>query len=312
MPITAPCTTVSGGRETREIGDNGRGKEWTQLTDLTELQVDSLFYPCCDLRCKLLQVTSRATNLQIGQSSSPWKAKTKICNSRYFDNIINVLERFDLGKLHAYDPKIDRIFHRLIRSPRTSEVANSSHNSSVIASDFGVLKSDIGDFDFDYGTTNSDSDFGVGLKELATPDIMCQPWCIRFPKLDQAQSYETRFGLTHLVPKFHGLPDEDPYKHLKEFYVVYSTMRPHGIDSKADANPHQSRSIPASKDQLHFSRLKHMHKMLSRRKGINALANDTIFLSSLLGKKYNFGLRQIQTVDLKFTKLHHEMHVLAN
>ncbi|RDY13605.1 hypothetical protein CR513_01444, partial [Mucuna pruriens] len=30
--------------------------EWTQLTDLTELQVESLFYPCCDLHCKLLQV----------------------------------------------------------------------------------------------------------------------------------------------------------------------------------------------------------------------------------------------------------------
>ncbi|RDX94240.1 hypothetical protein CR513_23393, partial [Mucuna pruriens] len=44
------------------------------------------------------------------------------------------------------------------------------------------------------------------LKEFATSDI-----------------------LIHLLPKFHGLVGEDPYKHLKEFHVVCSTMRSHGI-----------------------------------------------------------------------------------
>ncbi|RDY01347.1 hypothetical protein CR513_15345, partial [Mucuna pruriens] len=29
--------------------------------------------------------------------------------------------------------------------------------------------------------------------------------------------------------KFHGLAGEDPHKHLKEFHVVCSTMRPQGI-----------------------------------------------------------------------------------
>ncbi|RDX97091.1 hypothetical protein CR513_20178, partial [Mucuna pruriens] len=28
---------------------------------------------------------------------------------------------------------------------------------------------------------------------------------------------------------FHGLVGEDPHKHVKEFHVMYSTMRPHGI-----------------------------------------------------------------------------------
>ncbi|RDX95163.1 hypothetical protein CR513_22353, partial [Mucuna pruriens] len=39
----------------------------------------------------------------------------------------------------------------------------------------------------------------------ATPDMMYQPWCIRYPEWEQAQSYEHKSGLTHLLPKFHGL-----------------------------------------------------------------------------------------------------------
>ncbi|RDX80277.1 Copia protein, partial [Mucuna pruriens] len=37
------------------------------------------------------------------------------------------------------------------------------------------------------------------------------------------------FGLIHLLPKFHSLAGEDSHKHLKEFHVVCSTMRPQGI-----------------------------------------------------------------------------------
>ncbi|RDX89879.1 hypothetical protein CR513_28328, partial [Mucuna pruriens] len=67
------------------------------------------------------------------------------------------------------------------------------------------------------------------LKELATPDVMYQPWCIRYPELKQTQSYELKSGLIYLLPKFHGLTGEDPHKHLKEFHVVCSTIKPHGI-----------------------------------------------------------------------------------
>ncbi|RDY09404.1 hypothetical protein CR513_06220, partial [Mucuna pruriens] len=73
------------------------------------------------------------------------------------------------------------------------------------------------------------ADNNMTLKKLATLDVMCQPWCIPYPKLKQAQSYELKYGLIHLLPKFHGLAIEDPYKQLKEFHVVCSTMRPHGI-----------------------------------------------------------------------------------
>ncbi|RDY14556.1 hypothetical protein CR513_00369, partial [Mucuna pruriens] len=67
------------------------------------------------------------------------------------------------------------------------------------------------------------------LKELATPDVVYQPWCIQYPQLEPAQTYELKSCLIHLLPKFHVLAGEDPHKHLKEFHVVYSTMRPQGI-----------------------------------------------------------------------------------
>ncbi|RDY09960.1 hypothetical protein CR513_05591, partial [Mucuna pruriens] len=67
------------------------------------------------------------------------------------------------------------------------------------------------------------------LKELTIPDMVYQPWCIQYLQLELAQSYKLKSDLIHLLPKFHGLAGEDPYKHLKEFHVVCSTMRSQGI-----------------------------------------------------------------------------------
>ncbi|RDY12213.1 hypothetical protein CR513_03016, partial [Mucuna pruriens] len=44
-----------------------------------------------------------------------------------------------------------------------------------------------------------------------------------------ALSYKLKSGLIHLLPKFHSLVGEDPHKHLKEFHVVFSPMRPQRI-----------------------------------------------------------------------------------
>ncbi|RDX71480.1 hypothetical protein CR513_49161, partial [Mucuna pruriens] len=59
------------------------------------------------------------------------------------------------------------------------------------------------------------------LKELATLDMVYQPWCIQYPQLELAQTYELKSGLIHLLPKFYGLAGEDPHKHLKEFHVKH-------------------------------------------------------------------------------------------
>ena len=64
------------------------------------------------------------------------------------------------------------------------------------------------------------------LKELATPDLDQQPLCIQYPNLEVA--LELKSGLIHLLPTFHSFVGEDPNKHLKEFHVVCSSMRPTG------------------------------------------------------------------------------------
>ncbi|RDX80846.1 hypothetical protein CR513_38549, partial [Mucuna pruriens] len=133
--------------------------------------------------------------------SDAWSIERALVMRRGSSLFLWYMIRSNPSKLHAYDPEIDMTYHRLIRSPRSSEVANNSHNDSIFAPDFAILKSNNADFDSDLA--NSNFDFGVDiskfsldnmddnnqiLKELATPNIMCQLWCIRYPKLEQAQS----------------------------------------------------------------------------------------------------------------------------
>ncbi|XP_068649027.1 uncharacterized protein [Aristolochia californica] len=66
------------------------------------------------------------------------------------------------------------------------------------------------------------------LKELAAPDSNQQSLCITFPTLDATTTFGLKSGLIHLLPTFHSLVGEDPHKHLKEFHVVCTSMKPTG------------------------------------------------------------------------------------
>ncbi|KAL0303530.1 UNVERIFIED_CONTAM: hypothetical protein Sradi_6221100 [Sesamum radiatum] len=65
------------------------------------------------------------------------------------------------------------------------------------------------------------------IKELNAPNPDQQPLCITFS--DANDDFELKFGIIHLLPSFHGLTGEDPHKHLKEFHVVCSGMKPDGV-----------------------------------------------------------------------------------
>nr|XP_027082399.1 uncharacterized protein LOC113704724 [Coffea arabica] len=67
------------------------------------------------------------------------------------------------------------------------------------------------------------------LRELAAPNLNQQPLCITVPNLDNSTPFELKSGLIQLLPSFHGLPGEEPYKHLQEFDVVCNSMKPPGI-----------------------------------------------------------------------------------
>ncbi|KAL0313287.1 UNVERIFIED_CONTAM: hypothetical protein Sradi_5728000 [Sesamum radiatum] len=65
------------------------------------------------------------------------------------------------------------------------------------------------------------------IKEMTSLDLNQQPLCIEYPTLDV--DFELKTGLIRLLPTFRGLAGEDPHKHLKEFHVVCSSMRPQGV-----------------------------------------------------------------------------------
>ncbi|RDY14630.1 hypothetical protein CR513_00282, partial [Mucuna pruriens] len=105
--------------------------------------------------------------------------------------------RSNPGKLHAYDPEIDKAFHSIAFASDPTNNANCDSDITNFDSDVGIC---ISQLSLDNMANNDRT-----LKELATLDITYQPWCIRYPEWEQAQSYELKSRLTHLLPKFHGL-----------------------------------------------------------------------------------------------------------
>ncbi|KAL4315860.1 hypothetical protein AHAS_Ahas15G0227300 [Arachis hypogaea] len=71
----------------------------------------------------------------------------------------------------------------------------------------------------------------ITLHEQEAPDIILQPLQARYPNLDP--KFELKSSLINLLPKYHGLPGQDPIQHLKDFQVACSTARRHGADEVA-------------------------------------------------------------------------------
>ncbi|RDX62379.1 hypothetical protein CR513_59302, partial [Mucuna pruriens] len=119
--------------------------------------------------------------------------------------------------LHAFDPEIERTLHRL-RKTRHTITPDSSSSDSIWNSENSHFTTDESNFS-EHQKVGSMENNDRTLKELATSDVVYQPWCIQCPPREPAQSYELKSNLIHLLPKFHGLAGEDPHKHLKEFHV---------------------------------------------------------------------------------------------
>ncbi|RDX69252.1 hypothetical protein CR513_51661, partial [Mucuna pruriens] len=122
--------------------------------------------------------------------------------------------------LHAFDLEIERTLHRL-RKVRHTVTPDSSSSDSIWNSKNSNFTTDESNFS-EHQEVGSMKNNDKTLKELTTPDVVYQPWCIQCPPLEPTQSYELKSSLIHLLSKFHGLAGEDPYKHLKEFHVGIS------------------------------------------------------------------------------------------
>jgi len=65
------------------------------------------------------------------------------------------------------------------------------------------------------------------LRELAAPNLKNQPMSITYAALDKPLKLNSEF--INLLPKFHGLAGDDPYRHISEFLITCSPMMPRGI-----------------------------------------------------------------------------------
>ena len=65
------------------------------------------------------------------------------------------------------------------------------------------------------------------LRELAVPNLETQPMSITYAVLDKRLKLNS--GFINLLPKFHRLVGENPYRHISEFLITCSTMVPEGI-----------------------------------------------------------------------------------
>ncbi|KAL4329121.1 hypothetical protein AHAS_Ahas13G0268400 [Arachis hypogaea] len=68
----------------------------------------------------------------------------------------------------------------------------------------------------------------ITLQEAGAPDFTLQPYQAHHPNL--ATNFELKTALINLLPKFHGLPAQEPIKHLRDFQTACSTTRWHGAD----------------------------------------------------------------------------------
>jgi len=65
------------------------------------------------------------------------------------------------------------------------------------------------------------------LREFAAPNLETQPMSITYAVL--VKSLKLNSGFINLLPKFHGLAGENPYRHISKFLITCSAMVPEGI-----------------------------------------------------------------------------------
>ncbi|XP_027066460.1 uncharacterized protein [Coffea arabica] len=142
------------------------------------------------------------------------------------------------GKLE-FDPEIEKTTRRLIKETKMQKQQTSTAQSSELEQNFHFGDASI-ELETNSPRPNETMAAQRTLRELATPDVNQQPLCITY--LDTEEAFELNSGLIHLLPTFRSVAGEDPHKHLKEFHVVCSTMRPQGVTEKQI----KSRAFPFS------------------------------------------------------------------
>lgn len=64
----------------------------------------------------------------------------------------------------------------------------------------------------------------LALRDHYVPNEYNAPTCIQLPPF-RAHHYEIKPQTIQMLPNYHGLPSEEPYKHLDEFLEMCSTVK---------------------------------------------------------------------------------------
>ena len=67
------------------------------------------------------------------------------------------------------------------------------------------------------------------LRQLTAPDLETQHLGITLPALDEGVHFELKTGFINLLPKFHGLANEDPIMHISEFHDICLCSKPSNV-----------------------------------------------------------------------------------
>ncbi|KAH9698812.1 hypothetical protein KPL71_024142 [Citrus sinensis] len=187
----------------------------------------------------------------------------------------------------SFDPEIEKTARQLRQQTKRAK----QRSSSPLLSETDTVP--------DLVQSSSDSEEQVmdraapverTLRELAKLDLNQQPLCIQY--VDLEVNFELKSGLIHLLPKFHGFAGEDPHKHLKEFHVVCSSMRPQGVTEEQIKLRAFSFSVDGlAKDWLYYL----PHGSITTWNGLKRQFLEKYFPASRAAniRKYICGIRQL-------------------
>ena len=125
-------------------------------------------------------------------------------------------------RLLIFDPEIERTISRIRREQRRlarsegGSESESEEETSPRSTDSVVLRAE------------NMAARRVTIQEEGAPDFTMQPFQAHHPAV--ATDFKIKTALLNLMPKFHGLPAQEPIKHLRDFQAACSTVRRDGTD----------------------------------------------------------------------------------
>ncbi|KAL2230814.1 UNVERIFIED_CONTAM: hypothetical protein Sindi_1675800 [Sesamum indicum] len=128
-----------------------------------------------------------------------------------------------IGKLE-FEPEIEKKAHRLQKETKQHKEEASTSSKPAADSKLDVRASSYSKYEI--MAQNSER----MIKKMTSLELNQQPLYTEYSNLNV--DFELESGLIHWVRSFRGLAGEDPHKHLKEFHVMFSSMRPQGVTEK--------------------------------------------------------------------------------